>query len=289
MGQEETIVLHPEDFEDYHKLAAKLYGRDPTQPGRPTKEEQEFRSFLKEFGQFKALKETGLYDQFFDSIHKRPSSEQDNKQRTRKRTRDNSRLGMFSEILEGKFDPLKLFSEETIQEMLKESIVKYGPIIAIFAAWWFAEEFVTLPINEKRKVPIMLPVYETTYAWKQYEPGIDIGKTFGYGYQSRNRKNSNGTLIYEIKLPTGKTKVGEKPSGEFTIERVKVPFPPVLHTLVALGMQSLNSLTSIIKFLEDIGGFEILGDIEPIDLINPLRFIDKLILAQQKKKEEGKF
>ncbi len=156
MGSEETIVLHPEDFEDFHKLAAKLFSRDPTKPGRPTKEEQEFRVFLKEFSQFKALKETGVYDKFFDTLHKESTSGRPIDSDTKRRSRDRSEKSgnIFSGILKGDFNIAKFFSEEVAEETIAQGIKTYGPIAAIVAAMWIAE-------SQVKDFP---PVLHTSYS-----------------------------------------------------------------------------------------------------------------------------
>ena len=93
MESRNTILLNPEDFEDFHKLAAKLFGRDPSLPGRPTKEEQEFRSFLADFEKFRLLKSTGAFDKFFSELT--PDS-----QRPFERKRDKTRKAQNREARE---------------------------------------------------------------------------------------------------------------------------------------------------------------------------------------------
>ena len=243
MVKEGTIVLHPEDFEDFHKLAAKLFGRDPSLPGRPTKDEQEFRAFLKQFRQFKTLKETGVYDKFFDSLHKdtndRQTSDKDGGRPRRKRAGSNPEVGMFSELLGGKFNLLSMFTEETLQETIKEGIVRYGPILGIIIIIYMLEGTVKLPTNNVIQVDREVPNI------------VDI-------FEDRLKIVPDGPPVTE------RVKVGEEQQGTKIIqvdEFEKVNFPPILHT-------SLNILIQLLRLLELSGTFlaEGLGGI--VDFLN---------------------
>ena len=265
MESKETIVLHPEDFEDFHKLAAKLFGRDPTQPGRPTKEEQEFRAFLTEFRQFKTLKETGVYDKFFDSLHKGTSNEHASQHSTRRdsrrRTREEPKVGIFRELLKGKFPLLELFTEETLQEAIKEGIVRYGPLIGLISLLYIAEETVEIPTNKIIKVEEEVPVFEQIPI---FETNPQAGRPPLILRHEQGKQIGTKTVIVE--------------------KREKVPFPPIIHSSIGILMSSLRVLATLSKFMEEIGGFELFGNIGK-DLtnedgsVNIIKILDFLIFG----------
>ncbi|MEE9374592.1 MAG: hypothetical protein V3V00_16165 [Saprospiraceae bacterium] len=240
MESKDTIVLHPEDFEDFHKLAAKLFNRDPSQPGRPTKEEQEFRVFLTEFRYFKTLKQTGVFDKFFSELSStKSSSEHTERVRQTDRTKDK---GLLEGFLEGfissktlkKYQEVLRIGDDSIEDIIKTTLHYAGPIVGCLAVIWYAEEFIKLPTNrtvdKEVEVPIYekIPIYETTP--QQGRPPL--------------------ILRYE----QGKQIGTEKKTIQV---KETMPFPPVLHTIFDILHIILLMTTTITKFVGGLANFDI--------------------------------
>lgn len=142
MESKEQIILNPEDFQDYHKLARKIFGASP-KGGRPSKEEAEFKEYLKDLYQFRLAKESGLLDAFMGNL----------KQPEGRTPRDRSRPteGLFQGILKGDFSLAELFTEETLQETIKTGLVQFGPLIALIGGLWVAEKHIKIPIGKDKE------------------------------------------------------------------------------------------------------------------------------------------
>lgn len=147
MESKGSIFLNPEDYEDFHRLAAKVFGRDPSQPGRPTKEEQEFRAFLEDFEKFRLLKRTGAFDKFFSDLRTDTREPRHTERSRQSDTRSGKSL--FGKLLGGKFEVLDgIFNEELIQETVKAGLVQYGPIAVLLGGLYIAETTIKIPMGK---------------------------------------------------------------------------------------------------------------------------------------------
>ncbi|MBW2004294.1 MAG: hypothetical protein JRI72_06705 [Deltaproteobacteria bacterium] len=225
MESEDTIILDPEDYQDYHRLAAKLFGRDPTKPGRPSKDETEFREFLKDFENYRRLKELGIYDKFFSELRSsdRDTGEREVRSRRSSKGKRKSIFGGFLGL------DLESFTKETTQETIKEGLVKYGPLVGLLAALWTAEEFIKIPTKDKVKKQKEVR-YIKDYVWVEGGPG-----------HPRTKQPVWDTKTIEVE------------------ETVMQPFPPFLHAFVSILLILAQALTAVTKLFEVLGGFD-LGD-----------------------------
>lgn len=130
MESKEPIILNPEDFQDYHKLARKVFGASP-KGGRPSKEETEFKEYLKDLYQFRLAKEAGLLSTYLGNLTP-PEGDTD-------RSGSGDEQNIFEGILKGDFGRIIDISAEGAEEAIRNA-TKYGlPIVSVLGAVWIAE------------------------------------------------------------------------------------------------------------------------------------------------------
>lgn len=134
MEQENTIVLKPEDYQDYHKLARKIFRGEDDKGGRPTKAEKEFKEYLKDLYQYRLAKDSGLFDTFIGNL-------QEPKRTERQRAADSkgSGDGLLRDLLKGDFNRIIEVGEFGAEDAIRNAI-KYGlPVVGSLGAIWMAE------------------------------------------------------------------------------------------------------------------------------------------------------